>query len=114
MADSVSCKGLRERKCMHTWPSAVIGSWCWDAASDRARSDRFVARLFDVDPEETLVGMARRQFIETGAILATDVAPGGAQTGDDPDVIRQRFGQLGAIMEFYSNTGHRYILPQCI
>jgi len=30
----------------------VIGSWCWDAALDRARSDRFVARLFDVDPAE--------------------------------------------------------------
>src|ERR1700737_3816606 len=68
-----------------------------------------VRLIFDVDPEETLVGMARRQFIETGAILATDVAPGRAQAGDNPDVVRQRFGQLEAVMEFYSNAGHRYI-----
>jgi PAS domain-containing protein len=35
----------------------VIGSWCWDAASDWVRSDRFVARLFDVDPEEAEAGL---------------------------------------------------------
>lgn len=33
------------------------GNWSWDAASDRARSDRFAARLFDVDPEEAEAGL---------------------------------------------------------
>lgn len=36
----------------------VIGNWSWDAASKRARADRFAARLFDVDPEEAEAGLS--------------------------------------------------------
>src|SRR3954467_13753587 len=35
----------------------VIGRWEWDAATDRARSDAFVALLFDLDPEEAEIGV---------------------------------------------------------
>lgn len=50
----------------HTCPEAfqvaldavdVIGRWEWNAATDRVRSDVFVALLFNVDPEDAEIGV---------------------------------------------------------
>src|SRR4051812_17080884 len=35
----------------------VIGRWEWDAATDRASSDAFVALLFNLDPKEAEIGV---------------------------------------------------------
>ena len=48
----------------------VIGRWEWDAATDCARSDAFVALLFDVDPEQAEVGVPLTAYIS--AIHADD------------------------------------------
>ncbi|WCS26517.1 PAS domain-containing protein [Methylobacterium sp. NMS14P] len=42
----------------------VIGRWEWDAATDCARSDAFVALLFDVDPEEADVGVPLTHYVD--------------------------------------------------
>jgi hypothetical protein len=42
----------------------VIGRWEWDAATDSARSDAFVALLFDVDPEQAEVGVPLVAFVD--------------------------------------------------
>ena len=43
----------------------VIGRWEWDAATDRARVDGFVALLFDVDPHEAEAGVPLSSFIDS-------------------------------------------------
>lgn len=56
----------------HTCPEAfqmaldaldVIGTWEWDAATDRTQTDAFVALLFNLDPEEAEVGAPLSSFI---------------------------------------------------
>lgn len=42
----------------------VIGRWEWDATTDLARVDAFVALLFDVDPEEAEEGLPLSFFID--------------------------------------------------
>ncbi|WP_306440313.1 PAS domain-containing protein [Methylobacterium sp. WL64] len=42
----------------------VIGRWEWDATTDRARVDGFVALLFDVDPEKAEDGVPLSIFID--------------------------------------------------
>ncbi|MBN4093528.1 MULTISPECIES: PAS domain-containing protein [Methylobacterium] len=42
----------------------VIGQWEWDAATDCARSDAFVALLFDVDPQQAEAGVPLTQYVE--------------------------------------------------
>lgn len=48
----------------------VIGRWEWDAATDLARSDTFVALLFDVDPIEAETGVPITEYVN--AIHADD------------------------------------------
>ncbi len=48
----------------------VIGRWTWDAATNKARADAFVALLFNVDPEEAAVGVPLPAYID--AIHADD------------------------------------------
>ncbi|MGE8130905.1 PAS domain-containing protein [Methylobacterium sp. NPDC080182] len=43
----------------------VIGRWEWNAATDRARVDGFVALLFDVDPDEAEQGVLLSLFIDS-------------------------------------------------
>lgn len=43
----------------------VIGNWEWDATTDRARVDGFVALLFDVDPDEAEQGVPLSFFIDS-------------------------------------------------
>ena len=43
----------------------VIGSWEWDATTDLARVDGFVALLFDVDPDEAETGVPLSFFIDS-------------------------------------------------
>lgn len=43
----------------------VIGRWEWDATTDRARVDGFVALLFDVDPVEAEDGVPLSYFIDS-------------------------------------------------
>ena len=42
----------------------VIGRWEWDAATDLARVDAFVALLFNVDPEEAEEGLPLSFFVD--------------------------------------------------
>jgi hypothetical protein len=42
----------------------VIGRWEWDATTDLARVDGFVALLFNVDPEEAEDGLPLSRFID--------------------------------------------------
>lgn len=42
----------------------VIGRWEWDATTDLARVDAFVALLFDVDPEEAEEGLPLSFFAD--------------------------------------------------
>lgn len=48
----------------------VIGRWEWDAATDCARSDPFVALLFNVDPEQADLGVPLAAYVD--AIHAED------------------------------------------
>lgn len=43
----------------------VIGRWDWNAATDRARVDAFVALLFNVDPDEAEEGVPLSAFIDS-------------------------------------------------
>jgi PAS fold len=43
----------------------VIGRWDWEATTDRARVDGFVALLFDVDPGEAEQGVPLSAFIDS-------------------------------------------------
>ena len=43
----------------------VIGSWEWDATTDLARVDGFVALLFDVHPDEAEAGVPLSAFIDS-------------------------------------------------
>ena len=65
-----------------------------------------VGFILHVDPDEALVGMARGERVEGGAILAAYVAPGGAQAGNDPDVARKRVQQLGAVVMLKGQAAH--------
>ncbi|QGY02323.1 PAS domain-containing protein [Methylobacterium mesophilicum SR1.6/6] len=42
----------------------VIGRWAWDAATDRVRSDAFVALLFNLLPEEAEDGVPLSSFVD--------------------------------------------------
>jgi hypothetical protein len=42
----------------------VIGRWEWDAATDRVRSDAFVALLFNLLPEEAEDGVPLSSFVD--------------------------------------------------
>ncbi|MCJ2097975.1 PAS domain-containing protein [Methylobacterium sp. E-046] len=48
----------------------VIGRWNWDAATDRVRSDAFVALLFNLAPEEAEEGVPLTSYVE--AVHADD------------------------------------------
>ncbi|MCJ2057066.1 PAS domain-containing protein [Methylobacterium sp. J-048] len=61
-------KLLEYRTCAAAFQGAldaldVIGTWSWDAASDRIQADLFVALLFNVDPEEAEAGLPLDAFI---------------------------------------------------
>jgi hypothetical protein len=42
----------------------VIGRWDWDASTDRARSDAFVALLFNVEPAEAEDGVPLAAYVD--------------------------------------------------
>ncbi|MEE7489178.1 diguanylate cyclase [Methylobacterium oryzae] len=42
----------------------VIGRWEWDATTDCARSDAFVALLFDIEPEGAEAGVPLTAYVE--------------------------------------------------
>ena len=42
----------------------VIGRWEWDSATDCARSDVFVALLFNVDPEQAELGVPLASYVD--------------------------------------------------
>ncbi|MCJ2076578.1 PAS domain-containing protein [Methylobacterium sp. E-016] len=42
----------------------VVGRWEWDATTDLARVDAFVALLFNVDPEEAEEGLPLSRYID--------------------------------------------------
>ncbi|WP_244526858.1 PAS domain-containing protein [Methylobacterium sp. 275MFSha3.1] len=43
----------------------VIGSWTWDAATDRIRVDAVVALLFNLDPDQAAEGLPLTCFIQS-------------------------------------------------
>jgi hypothetical protein len=56
-----------------------------------------IGLVFDIDPDETFVGVTCRQRLEVVAVLGAGAAPCGAQAGDYPRIAFQPFGKFSAV-----------------
>lgn len=65
-----------------------------------------IGLVFDIDPQKMLVGVECRQFFELRAVVATDVAPGGAQAGDQQVIAAQPLLQSGKRIGVQGQDGH--------
>lgn len=59
-----------------------------------------VGAVFDIYPDKQLVRMLGRQLVKAGPVIGTDVAPGRAQAGHDPDVVLHALRELLLVMRF--------------
>lgn len=59
-----------------------------------------VGPVFNIYPDEELVRMLCRQLVKAGPVIGTDVAPGRAQAGHDPDVVLHALCELLLVVRF--------------
>lgn len=69
-----------------------------------------VGLVFDIDPDETFVGMGVGQPVEIDPVGFADIAPGRAQACNDPSGFVGQGEQLLAVVMIKCKSGHGCIL----